>query len=304
MKKVLLFPVIAVLAMITSCNDDNDKTSFPDETATYEGSLSIDTMSIILQCDVRFDQSFATCDITINDMKFAPAMPPITIEISDIACNIDNEGVAYVTADTITPVILMNGNALPGSGYMIRDLNATISGSNLRFTASIGSMGELSFDGYRAVTDTDTQPSVTPSDSTENIMPGDSITAEVITFRFNGMLDVMALDSSRFICDDVKGRIVITPSNNSCDLYILGAKFAEKMPVGVNILLENVQCRDNGGTFSFYITDVATPKVEMPGGNYIEMSEYNFDYLSGTTTNESMTFFAEMTKGSFSYSSK
>lgn len=308
MKKILLLPLIAAMAMIISCDEESSKTppTLPNTLTSYEGILSIDTIATEITCEIMFNEAYSACDVTIKNMKFAPAMPPVNIKMTSVPCSIDEE-VVYIAADSIVPTIEMNGVTMPDTAYAVKNFNGEIKDSYFRFSAAIGAMGVFTFNGNKLTDDSVELPEVTPSDSIESpeVTPSDSL-VEIGTIErpYIGTLDVTALDSTSFVCQDVVTTLLITPANGSCDIYIKGAKFAEGMPVTVNILLEDIKLEISDNTYTFLETEVITPKVEMPGGEYVAMSEYNFSYLSGEISGRNLSFFATMTKGSFSYSSK
>lgn len=308
MKRILLLPLIAAMAMIISCDEEsnNNPPNLPDALTSYEGTLSIDTTATEITCDIIFNEAYSACDITINNMKFAPAMPPVNIKMASVPCSIGEEAL-HIMGDSIIPIIEMNGVTMPGTAYVVKNFNGEIKDSDFRFSAAIGTMGVFTFNGNKLTDDSVEFPEVTPSDSIDSpvVAPSDSLVdAGTVERPYIGTLYVTALDSTSFVCQDVVTVLLITPANGSCDIYIEGAKFAEGMPVTVNILLEDIKLEISDSTYTFLETEVITPKVEMPGGEYVAMSEYNFSYLSGTISSDKTTFSAEMTKGSFYYSGK
>lgn len=318
MKKLFLLPLFVLSALLFSCSDSDDPTQTPppDPFATYEGTISIDDTPCDVSCDVDFDDTYSSCDFTINGLQF-PGMPvSVNIKLPSLPCYRTGDEVKFESASPIVPLINVTRAFVADSTYTVEKFRGTLRGSELNFEIKIASMGEFTFEGNEAVNDTVTVPSDStyipdaPVDSiyTPDAPVDSTYTPDVPSIRpviipdgtLQGSLDVVASDSSTFVCENVECQMVANTENETCDLYIRGAKFAQAMPVTINILLKGLPYSSNEGYATFSARDIV-PCIEYPGAGYVESEEYKFYSIDCIFKGGELRFSADMTRGSFSF---
>ena len=144
-------------------------------------------------------------------------------------------------------------------------------------------MGELLFDG-----------ALSSGDDEEN---EGSVEGE-----FSGAMTVLATDSEvPFVNESVRCELLPNEDFTAVDLCIYSARFAENMPVSVDIKLEAVPCEVIDGEIYFGCEETFVPLVRM-GDEFIPMEAFSFYYIAGVCDGESLAFEANMTRGEFVFS--
>lgn len=115
---------------------------------------------------------------------------------------------------------------------------------------------------------------------------------------YSGALKVLATGAEDYFdCENVRTEVLF--AGDYMTLKIFGAKFAENMPVTVDITLENIPCTIAGDNVVFTCNDEIIPLVGvLPSPNFA------FSAISGTIADGVLTFDAKMTRGEFSYSGR
>lgn len=127
-------------------------------------------------------------------------------------------------------------------------------------------------------------------DDKETIDPGKPETPVATTYT--GRLTV---NNGAYIKEDADCEITFAENGNKLTLNINNVKFAEAMPVTINLSVPKIPCtRLNGKTF-FSGYDI----VPMMGVAPAEA--YKFSTITGSIENSALEFSATLTKGSFSF---
>ena len=284
MRKLLLFPLFAMLALLSACSsDDDDKQLFePAVTeAVYKGDLQFGETTFTVKCEYKYDTESNSCDITLKGVTFAAAMPKMDITLENVPCTL-KEGLVEFVARDLTPIMTMGGMSLPAEDYKIEQLqgSATVSSMQLKVVMA---MGELLFDG-----------ALSSGDDEEN---EGSVEGE-----FSGAMSVLATDSEvPFVNESVRCELLPNEDFTAVALCIYSARFAENMPVSVDIKLEAIPCEVIDGEIYFGCEETFVPLVRM-GDEFIPMEAFSFYYIAGVCDGESLAFEANMTRGEFVFS--
>ena len=289
MKKLFILPLFAILALITSCSsDDNDGGSTlpppPGDQVTsvdYYGEINMGGTIAKTRCNVVYNNAINVCDLVFTSIKFSDEMPEVKVRVAGIPCTVTAgiiefhvptpvvPEVGFIPADPSQPTL----PSTPMPDFAMTGLAGAISSGAIEVSATLP-LGELSFEG--------------------TIVP-----------MFSGDMNVLAAGSDKvFTIEDIVCEVETSLDGTSATLFIQGAKFAESMPVAVDIKIENIPCvmRDNG--FTFTSTDEIVPLVKM-GGVYTAMPDFTFSRIEGEvggTNNALLGFSATMTRGVFEYS--
>ena len=284
MKKLLLFPLFAMLALLSACSsDDDDKQLFePAVTeAVYKGALQFGETTFAVKCEYKYDTESNSCDITLKGVTFAAAMPKMDITLENVPCTLKEGLVEFVGRD-LTPIMTMGGMSLPAEDYKIEQLQGSATASSMQLKV-VMAMGELLFDG-----------ALSSGDDEEN---EGSVEGE-----FSGAMTVLATDSEvPFVNESVRCELLPNEDFTAVDLCIYSARFAENMPVSVDIKLEAVPCEVVDGEIYFGCEETFVPLVRM-GDEFIPMEAFSFYYIAGVCDGESLAFEANMTRGEFVFS--
>lgn len=130
-----------------------------------------------------------------------------------------------------------------------------------------------------------------------NIYPVFGMSSDISNSAYSGALRVLAAGAADyFTCEDIRCEVSLK-ANDAMTLKMFGAKFAENMPVTVDITLENIPCTIDSGNITFACNDTLVPLVgTLPAPNF------SFSEISGSIADGTLTFDATMTRGEFSYS--
>ncbi|MBQ8450966.1 MAG: hypothetical protein IJY64_08675 [Bacteroidaceae bacterium] len=282
MKKLLLFPLFAMLALLSACSsDDDDKQVFePAVTeAVYKGDLQLGETTFTVKCEYKYDTESNSCNIILKGVTFAAAMPKMDIILENVPCNL-KEGMVEFLGSDLTPVMSMGGMSLPAEDYKIEQLQGNATASSMHLKA-IMAMGELVFDGALSSGDDE--------ESEEGSAEGE----------FSGAMTVLAADSEvPFVNEAVRCELLPNEDFTAVDLCIYSARFAENMPVTVDIKLEAIPCEVLDGEIHFACEETFVPLVRM-GEEFIPMEAFAFYYIAGICDGESLAFEADMTRGEF-----
>lgn len=304
MKKFFLFALLTASFAMFSCSDDDDNNSVSSTVPTdetYSGILSSGMGETEVACTVAYDENGKNAKLIISGLKFTENMPSVDVSVSSLSYT-DNEGtILLAQAGAIVPEITLQGQPFPADSFLVSEFTGFVENSFLRFTVSIGSMGEFAFNGSAAVDVPGDSSGNVPSDSAA--LPDDDIHQTVTAASFEGRMNVIALNSTTFTCNN-SCKIEIDMPAKSCNLYILDAKFAENMPLTIDILLKDIPFVVEDGVVLFEAENVVPLIYTDIFGQYIEGEEYKFSYIRGVLGSESIAFDADMTRGSFGFISE
>lgn len=121
------------------------------------------------------------------------------------------------------------------------------------------------------------------------------------SMRFNGKLSVLALNADEFFeLEGVKCKLSFNEATEFLDLYLYGVKFDEKMPITIDIKLENLPYTSDESGLRFRLDEDFVPLVRL-GDDFLPMDAYSFSCIDGTLANGVLGFKSEMTRGTFMF---
>lgn len=281
MKKLLLLPLFAMLALLSACSSDDDDKQIVEAAVTeavYKGDLIFGEMTFTVKCEYKYDAKSNSCDITLKDVTFAAAMPKMDILLENVPCTL-KEGVVEFSGKSLTPMMIMGGVSLPAEGYEIESVKGYATASSMSLNATMA-IGALDFSG-----------TLVNGDEEDNESSVDG--------GFKGAMAVFATDSETpFINESVRCEVFPNDDFTALDLVIYSARFAENMPVSVDIKLQAIPCEVIEGELHFALEETFVPLVRM-GEEFIPMEAFSFYYIAGVSDGETLAFEAEMTRGEF-----
>lgn len=282
MKKFLFLPLFAVLMLLSACSsDDDDNTaSVPSVTeAAYKGDLTLGGAALSTKCSFLYNEVSKSCDLTIEGLKFAPAMPSVDICIKGVPCKIDGGKMVFASAAPIVPFVTIMGQTIPYEDYTIESIEGYATATDISLTASM-EMGALTFSGKYT------------DEKEEN---GSASGA------YTGLMTVLATGAEEpFICEALNCDVQIADDEKSLDLIIYGARFAQNMPVTVDIKLQAIPCVANDGGVEFECVETMIPLVRM-GEDFVPMEAFAFSRIAGVCADATLVFGASMTRGEFMF---
>lgn len=281
MKKFLFLPLFAALMLLSACSSDDDNTaSVPSVTeAAYKGDLTLGGAALSTKCSFLYNEVSKSCDLTIEGLKFAPAMPSVDICIKGVPCKIDGGKMVFASAAPIVPFVTIMGQTIPYEDYTIESVEGYATATDISLTASM-EMGALTFSGKYT------------DEKEENSSASGAYT---------GSMTVLATGAEEpFICEALNCDVQIADDKNSLDLIIYGARFAQNMPVTVDIKLQAIPCVANDGGVEFECVETMIPLVRM-GEDFVPMEAFAFSRIAGVCADATLVFGASMTRGEFMF---
>lgn len=283
MKKLLFLPLFAALALLAACSDDDDNITppAPEQHVTsvdYYGVLAVGEFTDTVRCTVVYNNAAKVADITVCGMRFSDKMPAVDMRMAGIICSATSTDIVFAPSATVIPEVSVS--AAPGapsqpgvsnSQYAMTGLAGAIKDKTMEFSAAMP-MGEVSFHG--------------------TVVP-----------LFTGSMNVLATGEEKpFTMDDVLCEVELEDGGALANLFIYGAKFAEGMPVKVDIKLPGVSCRHFNDGYSIAVSDSLVPLVRMGAADFVPMPAFTFTKVSGEVRDAGLLYFdASMTRGVFSY---
>ncbi len=282
MKKNLFLPLFAALMLLSACSSDDDDNTAAEPSVTeasYKGNLTFGEAALTTKCSFVYNEASKSCDLTIEGLKFAPAMPSVDICIKSVPCKIDGDKMLFASAAPIVPFVTMMGQTVPYEDYTIESVEGYATASDISLAASM-KMGALTFSGKY-------------TDEKEENAP--------LTGGYTGSMTVLATGAEEpFICEALNCDVQIADDKNSLDLIIYGARFAQNMPVTVDIKLQAIPCVANEGGVEFACHETMIPLVRM-GEDFVPMEAFAFSRIEGLCADGSLVFGASMTRGEFMF---
>ncbi len=150
MKKFILLPLLAVLFLIPSCSNDDDKTPPPASTSAI-GTLEVLAAgeTDIFECENVETEAVVNgertaLDLCIYGAKFAQAMPrPVDITLQNIPCVVTEDAVVFENDRDIVPLV----GTLPSPGFTFTKIEGSIDREgNISFNAEM-TRGTFTYSG-------------------------------------------------------------------------------------------------------------------------------------------------------------
>ena len=252
MKKIVI-SLVAVMALFVSCSSDSDGMKPYDN--TFYGNLMYNNAIVAddAKCDVSIVDNVAT--VTLCVVSFAPGMPAMDIVIPDIACVVSDDGYIF-SAENVTPLVY----GAPVETYAMSTVTGTLFGEKLYISCAMA-RGTIIFDNRQAMPE---QPKFNGGSYAGELVVGDFVLSSVIDVTFNEL-------------------------KSTLDVVINDAKFAEKMPLNIDITLKGIPC-NVGETVTFAATDI----VPYINAEPQPVPAYTFALVEGEIDSGKISFIARM----------
>ena len=263
MKKILLLPLMAILALAVSCSGEDDGPNYPLlKNEVFYGKLMLDgsLISDDVKCELGIVEDAAT--VTIYGVSFAPSMPAMDIVIPAIKCTRSGDN-CFISGTDVIPLV----NGVPVEMYKMTKVEGMLAGDKFNVDA-VTAMGTISF-----------------SNSLQSIAPAES------GKTYAGNLAVGGFEKSVVV--DVK----VDQVAGSLDLVLNDVKFAANMPLTLDITLKEIPYLVNDGALSFSATNVA-PCINAENE---PVAAYTFAFVNGVIEGDRLLLDAKMAEDLAAY---
>lgn len=220
MKRLFLFPLLMLSAVILSCSGDDDNNMPKIENKVFTGELMFNgaAMADDIRCELNIIDGMAS--ITLCGVKFAPAMPEVDMTISMLDCKRSTAGYE-ITGRNIVPL----AGGQPMMDFMVSSLEASLVGDKFIMSA-VTAIGTIGFSNVSSAP-------ATPSGS-----------------KYRGILQVGEFSK------EVLVNVVRNNDAGTLDMVINDVKFAANMPLELDITLKDIPFVSGFG-ISFIAENVA-----------------------------------------------
>ncbi len=268
MKHLSLLVTLCIILFATSCsdNDDNKFTETLSINQVYTVTAANGNITAFPASNFKYeiDYSKGLMDITLNNVRFSPKMPEITMELNDIPFTYTQNGMK-INTQNIIPVV---GNE-PMESYAI----STLTGRIVKSEFPKGSNNKISF----------------------NLVNGFTITAypTPLIYEYNSLTSVSSNpnNTDSYINNSSTFKLVFDTSTSTASFYIDKASFAENMPK-MNMVFKEIPFTANNSGFSLNAESlipsiIGSTGIETQAPNYI-ISNINIKVV-GDRINASFT---------------
>ena len=259
MKKIFLLPLLALVAMMVSCSDDNDNNMPKVDTRVFTGKLLINGTPVTDGTKCELNVIDGTASVTVYGVQFAPAMPSVDMTMPMLDCKKSADGYE-ISGSNVLPMVA----GTPMMDFLMSAVAASLSGDKFVLTAHT-SLGTVGFSNAM----------LTP------VVPVDGAKS------YKGELTVG--EFSKEVVIDIKEN----KAAGTVDVVLNDVKFAANMPLELDITLKELpyQTGDNG--ISFLAGNVApyinTETEPAPA--------YMFAVAEGSVADGKLLFNAKMADG-------
>lgn len=251
--KKLIISLVAVMALFVSCSSDSDGMKPYDNTfygnLIYNGAIIGDDA----KCDVSIVDNVAT--VTLYAVSFAPGMPAMDIVIPSIACVMSDDGYIF-SAENIIPLVY----GAPVEAYAMSSVTGTLFGEKIHICCATA-RGTIVFDNRQTMPE---QPKFSGGSYAGELVVGDFAISSVLDVAFN-------------------------ESESTVDVVMNDAKFAEGMPLSIDITLKGIPC-NVGETVTFAAIDIIPYINAEPN----PVAAYTFASVEGEINAGNFSFTARM----------
>lgn len=254
MKKFLFLPFMLFALVLASCSDGSDNAVL--KSGSFSGALLLENSVINNSAECSISVTGDSVSITLHSVAFAAGMPAMDIEIPGLKYRAVS-GDFIITGNNIIPFVY----GTPAPKFTFSSLNATVANGELELSASM-SMGTIGFSS---------------SYKPEVPVAGDkSYTGELVVDDFSKTTTI---------------DVVFDESASTVDIVINDVKFAENMPMTLDITLKEIAYTyTTDGNVCFSGENVA-PYI----GLQVNPSDaYTFASVSGTIQGNSLSLSARM----------
>lgn len=256
MKQLSILLALCIAIFSSSCDNSNDGeiTTTSSVNQIYTVTMPNGSTLTFPECNLLYEVDYVAgkMDITINNVKFSPKMPEITMKVNDISFINDKNG-TKISATNIIPEV--GENDMPE--YTISSITGRITSS--AFTGANKHQITLTLESGIVIT-FHPSPLVFEYESKTSVNPHTSSTSN----QFESTTSTYALK--------------FDANNSTADLYIYGAKFAKKMPA-MNMVFKNIPFTASKTGFTMSIESL-TPSIIGKTGSETPAPNYNISNLS------------------------
>lgn len=256
MKQLSILLALCFAVFTMSCDNSNDgeiKTTISGNQIYTVTSTNGSTLTFPA-CNIKYEIDYIAgkVDITLNNVKFSPRMPEITMKINDIHFTNSQNGIKINTTN-LTPEVA--GNLMPE--YTISSLSGRIATSN--FTGASKSKISLTLENGTTIT----------------FFPSPI----VFEYDSNTMVNAHSSDlQDHYSTDKVCYVLEFSSTAETANLLIYNAKFAEKMPA-MNMAFKNIPFTASKTGFTMSIESLTPSIIGKTGSEYTDPT-YNISNLN------------------------
>lgn len=264
MNKFIISSLFAMFALLVSCSsDDNGGGSEPISTnSVFYGNLLFAGSSIDDDTRCSLYTKGDSASITLYDVSFSPMMPPMDIVIPGLECK-KVDDIYIISGKEIVPTV--SGN--PITKYKMSVVDATLAGEKFVLN-TVTAMGTIGFSNNYVAP----EPVIGDRRYEGTIMSG--------SFMKDIIVDVAADEKT-----------------STLDIVLRNVKFAENMPLELDVTLKAVPYSYSSGTFTFKGNNIAPYIFSEPE----PAPAFTFAVAEGTIYGKSISMTAAMAENLASY---
>ena len=257
MNKFIISSLFAMFALLVSCSsDDNGGGSEPISTnSVFYGNLLFAGSSIDDDTRCSLYTKGDSASITLYDVSFSPMMPPMDIVIPGLECK-KVDDIYIISGKEIVPTV--SGN--PITKYKMSVVDATLAGEKFVLN-TVTAMGTIGF--------------------SNNYVAPEPVIGDK---RYEGKI------LSDGFMKDIVVEVTADEETSTMDIVLRNVKFAEKMPLELDVTLKAVPYSYINGTFTFKGNNIAPYIFSEPD----PVPAYTFAVAEGTIYGKSISLTAVM----------
>ena len=256
MKQLSILLALCFAVFTMSCDNSNDGEIKTTSSVNQIYTVTMPNGSTLTfpECNLLYEVDYVAgkMDITINNVKFSPKMPEITMKVNDISFINDKNG-TKISATNIIPEVGENG--MPE--YTISSITGRITSS--AFTGANKHQITLTLESGIVIT-------FYPSPI-------------VFEYDSNTMVNAHSSDlQDHYSTDKVCYVLEFSSTAETANLLIYNAKFAEKMPT-MNMVFKNIPFTASKTGFTMSIESLTPSIIDKTGSEYTDPT-YNISGLN------------------------
>lgn len=261
MNKFIVFPLLAVFAMLVSCSgsDSGNGPELPEEkNEVFFGKLLFGGSSIADDTKCTLHIVGDSASVTLCGVSFAPAMPAMDIVIPGLACEKKN-GTYFIKGKDIVPTV----KGAPVTRYKMSSVDASLTDDKFVLN-TVTAMGTIGFSNAYV----EIKPVVSGKSYKGDLLSGDFVKEIVVD-----------LDTDE--------------ASSTMDVVLNDVKFAANMPLTLNITLKDVPYVEYDGIITFNAENIA-PYMN---SETEPAPAYMFAVVEGSVSGSNLLLSAKMASG-------
>lgn len=263
MKKLLILPLLAVLALFASCSDDNGPDLPETMNEVFFGKLLYNGAAIADDAKCGLDIVGEDAVVTLFGVTFAPAMPAMDIVIPGLKCKKSGDNY-IISGKDVVPTVM----GAPVDRYTMSSVEGLLSGDKF-VVNTVTAMGTIGFSNAMI--------EIAPEDGAERSYKGNIVSGD--------------------FAKEIVVCVTMDKASSTLDVVLNKVKFAANMPLELDITLKEIPYTVNDGVVEFSATDIApymnTESEPAPA--------YMFATAGGCIAGDKLVFDAAMSDSLASY---